>query len=59
MRDANRIDVILQELSELWHAYPDLRLGQLICNVLRDPTLYYVEDADLIQALKNFYKGNK
>ena len=57
MRDAKRIDVILQELSNLWHKYPDLRLGQLICNVIQDPALYYIEDDKLIDILKEFYKG--
>ena len=57
MREAKRIDIILQELSNLWHKYPDLRLGQLICNVIRDPALYYIEDDKLIEVLKEFYKG--
>lgn len=57
MRDAKRINVILQELSNLWHKYPDLRLGQLISNVIQDPALYYIEDDKLIEVLKEFYKG--
>ena len=57
MREAKRIDIILQELSNLWHKYPDLRLGQLICNVIQDPALYYIEDDKLIDILKEFYKG--
>ena len=59
MRDARRIDVILQELSNLWHKYPDLRLGQLICNVIQDPALYYIEDKELIEKLKEAYKEIK
>lgn len=57
MRDANRIDVILSEIKSIWKKYPDLRLGQLICNVVRDPALYYIEDEDLIKALKELYKN--
>ena len=57
MRDANRIDVILKEVKNIWEKYPDLRLGQLICNVVCDPALYYIEDENLIEALKEFYKN--
>lgn len=55
MRDINRIDSILKELGEIWKEYPDLRLGQLILNVLQDPVLYYIEDEDLILRLKEIY----
>ena len=57
MRDPKRINIILQELSNIWHKNPDLRLGQLICNVIQDPQLYYIEDNKLIEVLKEFYKG--
>ena len=50
MRDPKRIDVILQEISNIWHKYPDLRLGQLIGNVLEGTSLYYVEDDGLVNA---------
>ena len=56
MRDPKRIDVILQEISNIWHKYPDMRLGQLIGNVLEGPNLYYVEDDGLISALKDMYE---
>lgn len=55
MRDPSRIDKVIAEVLALWKRYPDLRLGQLLCNVLRDPALYYAEDADLIAALKEYY----
>lgn len=58
MRDPKRIEVILQEISAIWHKYPDMRLGQLIGNVLEGPSLYYVEDASLVAALKDMYEGN-
>lgn len=57
MRDPKRIDVILQEISNIWHKYPDMRLGQLIGNVLEGPSLYYVEDDSLVKALKDMYEG--
>jgi len=57
MRDPKRIDVILQEVSNIWHKYPDLRLGQLIGNVLEGANLYYVEDDGLVAALKDMYEN--
>lgn len=57
MRDINRIDLILDRLKTLWKKYPDLRLGQLILNVLQDPVLYYVEDEELIEALEKAYES--
>lgn len=57
MRDPKRIDIILEELNSIWKENPDLRLGQLICNVARDPQLYYIKDEELIKLLKHFYKG--
>ena len=59
MRDPKRIDVILQEISAIWHKYPDMRLGQLIGNVLEGPSFYYVEDDSLVKALKDMYEGAK
>ena len=56
MRDPKRIDIILQEISAIWHKYPDMRLGQLIGNVLEGPSLYYVEDNSLVKALKDVYE---
>ena len=55
MRDVNRIENILKRLGDLWRKYPDLRLGQLICNVIQDPALYYVEDNELIDYLEKYY----
>lgn len=55
MRDPNRISKILDSIKKIWEKYPDMRLGQLICNVLRDPTLYYVEDDELVEFLNAYY----
>ena len=59
MRDPKRIDGILQEISNIWHKYPDMRLGQLIGNVLEGASLYYVEDDGLVNALKDMYSEAK
>lgn len=55
MRDINRIDTILQQLSEIWKMNPDLRLGQLLLNCMSDPMLYYVEDDKLIEVVRSYY----
>ena len=59
MRNPNRIKGILEQLEEIWSKYPDLRLGQLLLNVLGDPALYYIEDQALMDYLKNYYKVEK
>lgn len=56
MRDVNRIDKILEQIGRVWKQYPDLRLGQLLLNVLGDPMLYYAEDDEIVMALRDFYK---
>ena len=53
MRNPERISKILTELSEIWIQYPDLRLGQLLLNVINDSVLYYIEDEDPIKELKH------
>ena len=56
MRDINRIEPILEEIKIIWKNNPDLRLGQLLLNLVANANmLYYVEDNDLIQALKEMY----
>ena len=57
MRDPNRIDGILEGIKKVWKENPEMRLGQLLCNVLRDPTLYYVEDEQLVRMLELYYKN--
>lgn len=59
MRRKDRIDSILNNLEEIWLEFPDLRLGQLLLNVSRDPELYYLEDEELIKKLEEFYNGKK
>lgn len=59
MRNPDRIDIILKEISEIWKNFPDLRLGQLITNVVQDPILYYIEDKDLVKFLKEFYGSER
>ena len=55
MRDVSRIDFILKSVGDVWKNYPDLRLGQLLLNVVRDPMLYYIEDDKLVDELVKLY----
>ena len=55
MRDASRIDFILKSVGDIWKNYPDLRLGQLLLNAVRDPMLYYIEDDKLVDELVKVY----
>ena len=50
-RDPSRIDQILDVIRELWLRSPDLRLMQLLANVLGDGDHFHLEDADLLKAL--------
>ena len=55
MRDPNRIDNVLAAVGDVWKQYPDLRLGQLLVNVYPSIILYYKEDEDLVEGVKEFY----
>lgn len=57
MRDIDRIPVILGKLEKIWKNNPDLRLGQLILNVINESILYYLEDDVIITEIENFYFG--
>lgn len=68
MRNPERIDEILELISDIWHKHPDLRLGQLIGNCLSidynyidgivEVDLYYIEDDKLQDILIEKYYGN-
>ncbi|QEI06412.1 hypothetical protein FXN63_11660 [Pigmentiphaga aceris] len=55
MRDPARIDEILSELNRYWQANPDLRLGQIIVNMIRPkepcPEVFYTEDSVVLKRL--------
>lgn len=55
MRDPKRINKVLAAIGEVWEKNPDLRLGQLLSNVYRDPSLYYIEDDKLVEGIKKYY----
>ncbi len=63
MRNPKRIDRIINLARELWHTYPDWRLGQLISNVIGDDNfIFYMEDDEFeekLLELKKKLKENK
>jgi uncharacterized protein YihD (DUF1040 family) len=57
MRDPKRIKKVLKEIKAIWKAHPDLRLCQMICNLMgRGIDIYYLEDEYLVKELKKLYK---
>lgn len=55
-RDPDRIDEVLAEVERIWRAHPDLRLTQLVANVLPgDNPHYNVEDDVLLESLRRVY----
>lgn len=44
MRDPERISRIILQLDDVWHQYPDMRLGQLIVNLCFGCDPYSFED---------------
>jgi len=55
MRDPKRIPKILKEIEKVWEKYPDMRLGQLITNVIEEEFLFYIEDESLVKELITNY----
>lgn len=56
MRDPKRIEEMLYVLRQIWELKPDLRLGQLLVNVipLKEPCpeMFYIEDEKLKELLR-------
>ena len=53
-RDPKRIKEVLAEVEKIWEKNPDLRFGQLICNMFNlRGGLFYIEDDVILKELKN------
>jgi hypothetical protein len=60
-RDVERIDPLLAQIREVWLKFPDMRLGQLLVNLL-DPEpnkLFVVEDDVLRDRLVEFLRSGE
>ncbi len=62
MCEPNRIDRMIERLRELWHAQPDMRLGQLLVNVIHPsqpcPQIFGVEDTFTEKQLRKYPDSN-
>lgn len=58
-RDPSRIPVILDEMRKVWEESPDLRLGQLIVNVIGRKDPFMVEDDVLLDDLQEWSETSK
>jgi len=57
-RDPERIDDVLGLVRAIWEEYPDLRLGQLLLNIVRygaESRVYGMEDDELMERLRETY----
>ena len=55
-REISRIEPMLDEFRKLWEKYPDLRFGQLVCNIVPENQLFYVEDDIMIERIQDFFQ---
>lgn len=55
-KEKARIKRILKRVENIWKKYPDLRLMQMLVNVLDTPAPYYVSDEELEKELEKAYK---
>ena len=51
----DNIDLILEKVKKVWKANPELRLGQLFCQVANYGALYYSTNDDIIKLLEQRY----
>ena len=56
MRPKKRIPPILKEIEKIWKQHPDLRLGQLLLNIVGESILYFMEDETLVDIIKKGYE---
>lgn len=59
MRDSARIERILNLIRKIWYNFPDWRLMQTLCNVIKSNSdSFYLEDEDLEVLLQKFIEEN-
>lgn len=57
MRDPQRIDRVLAKLRALWLTCPDLRLGQIVCNLTGPVPTFHMEDDEMELAIGRVLLG--
>jgi uncharacterized protein YihD (DUF1040 family) len=59
MRDPARIEPMLNLIRTAWELNPDMRLGQLLVNIVRPtqscPEVFYVEDDELVRRIGKYF----
>lgn len=59
-RDPKRIEKVIDKIRQFWYMYPDLRLGQILTNVVpRGVDLFYVEEDYLIKYIDDYIETIK
>ena len=57
MRDPNRLYDFYDELRKLHMIYvPDWRFGQMIMNVFCTTDIFYLEEDEILQKVKEYFK---
>ena len=58
-REISRIEPMLDEFKKLWEKHPDLRFGQLVCNIVPENQLFYVEDGIMLERIQDWDKNRR
>lgn len=58
-REISRIEPMLDEFRKLWEKYPDLRFGQLVCNIVPENQLFYVQDDIMLERIQDWEKNRR
>ena len=58
-REISRIEPMLDEFRKLWEKYPDLRFGQLVCNIVPENQWFYVEDDIMLERIQDWEKNRR
>ena len=46
---------VIEQIYAAWLAHPQLRLGQLVCNLSPEADPFNIEDFDLVDEITNFH----
>ena len=58
MRDPNRIEEYINVIETIWKENPDLRFSQLVLNIFRNNSDYYLEDDITLKMFVDTYVNN-
>lgn len=58
-REISRIEPMIDEFRKLQEKYLDLRFGQLVCNIVLENQLFYVEDDIMLERIQDWEKNRR